>query len=170
MGRATVADVELRAYTDDDAAATLGVFQRAIRVTAGRDYTPEQIAVWAPADVDAERWASRRAAAGTVVAVVDGEVAGFTDLGEDGYIDMMFVDPAYARRGIATALLEHVVSAAVGRGLTELTVHASLTAKPFFERHGFVVDAQRFPVRGGVRLTNFDMRRVLEAGPVARRP
>ncbi|WP_232848038.1 GNAT family N-acetyltransferase [Occultella kanbiaonis] len=162
--------MELRAYTDDDAAATLGVFQRAIREIASRDYTPEQIAVWAPEDVDAERWASRRAAAGTVVAVVDGAVAAFTDLGEDGYIDMMFVDPGYARRGIATALLEHVVSAAVGRGLTELTVHASLTARPFFERHGFVVEAQRFPVRGGVRLTNFDMRRVLEADPVAGRP
>ncbi|WP_197522842.1 GNAT family N-acetyltransferase [Occultella aeris] len=155
--------MELRAYTDDDAAATLGVFQRAIRETASRDYTPEQIAVWAPEEVDTERWAARRAGAGTVVAVVDDAVAGFTDLGEDGYIDMMFVDSTHARRGIATALLDHVVSTAVGRGLTELTVHASLTAKPFFAKHQFTVEAQQFPVRGGVRMTNFRMRRVLGA-------
>jgi putative acetyltransferase len=153
--------VELREYTDDDAAATLGLFQRAIRETASRDYTPEQIAVWAPEDVDAERWASRRAGAGTIVAVVDGDVAGFTDLGEDGYIDMMFVDPRYARRGVATALLERVVSTAVERGLTELTAHVSVTARPFFARHHFTVQAQQFPVRGGVRMTNFRMRRVL---------
>ena len=60
------------------------MFHRAIRETASADYSPEQVAVWADEQVDMEMWKARRAAAGTQVAVVDGEMAGFTDLYEDG--------------------------------------------------------------------------------------
>ncbi|MEK8229177.1 GNAT family N-acetyltransferase [Oerskovia sp. M15] len=46
---------------------------------------------------------------------------------------MLFVDPAVTRRGVATALLEHVTRIARGHGAVELTTYASLTARPFFE-------------------------------------
>ena len=47
----------LRDYAESDGPATLDVFLRAIRVTAARDYTPEQVAAWA-SDVPGARLGS----------------------------------------------------------------------------------------------------------------
>ncbi|NKY39295.1 GNAT family N-acetyltransferase [Cellulomonas septica] len=151
----------IRPYAPDDARATLDVFLAAIRVTAAADYTPEQLAAWAPDDVDLAAWAQRRAARRTVVAEVDGCVVGFTDVDAAGYVDMMFVDPRVGRTGVASTLLGWAHDAAVRDGASTLTTHASLTARPFFEAHGFVVTAEQHPVRRGVTLTNFAMSRRL---------
>lgn len=153
--------MHLRPYVPADAVPTLDVFQRAIRSTAAADYTPEQIAAWSSDDRDRREWAAARAAADTVVAVDEGRVVGFIDIDGDGYIDMLFVDPGFGRRGVAAALLEVVVVAARAAGIVELTTNASLTARPFFERYGFGVVAEQHPVVRGVQLTNFALRRVL---------
>ena len=59
------------------------------------------------------------------------------------YIDMLFVDPEYTRRGVASALLKPLI-----KSESELTVDASITAKPFFERYGFqTVKQQRVECR-----------------------
>lgn len=149
----------IRPFSALDGAATLDVFLRAIRITASSAYAPEQIAVWAPNDMDLVPWTAKRARTSTVVATQDDRVVGFTDLDDNGYIDMLFVDPDFGRRGIASALLAWALEQAEDQGLTELTTHASLIARPFFEKFGFVVLEQRYPVLGGVQLTNFSMRR-----------
>jgi putative acetyltransferase len=153
--------VELRDYTDADARATLDVFLRAVRVTAARDYTAEQVRAWAPDDIDRAAWAERRAGSRTRVAVRDDVVVGFTDVDAAGYVDMLFVDPDAARTGVARALLDWVVRTARADGATELTTHASVTARPFFAANGFEVVAEQHPVRRGVALTNYRMRRPL---------
>ncbi len=157
--------MNLREYTGADAEATLGVFFRAIRETAAADYSPEQVAAWASDDLDLDAWAASRAAAHTHVAVIDGRVVGFTDLDDNGHIDMMFVDPDFGRQGVATTLLAATMTRARQRGLVALTTHASLTAKPFFEQHGFLVTEERHFVHGGVETMNFAMRcRLSSAG------
>jgi putative acetyltransferase len=50
---------------------------------------------------------------------------------------------------------------ASSRNLRELTVHASVTARPFFERHGFAVVEERHPAIGAVAMVNFLMVRRL---------
>ena len=149
----------LRPYVPTDAAATLRCFQRAVRDTASRDYNPEQIESWAAVDVEA--WGRRRASTETWVADRDGQLVGFTDVNHDGYIDMMFVDPDVARTGVASALLNNTIDLVRRRGGRELTVQASITARLFFERHGFsVTSEQRVELRGS-ELTNYRMRRAL---------
>ena len=154
--------MRIRPYRNEDAAETLAVFRRAVHGTASRDYSPEQLAVWAPDDTDPEAWAARRAAASTFVAVEDDRVVGFADLLGEGHVDMTFVDPDFGGRGVATALLEAVVGLARERGVRGLTVHASLTARPFFERRGFVMEREQQVERSGVVLTNFAMSRDLD--------
>lgn len=147
----------IRPFVAADAAPTLEVFQHAVRATAVTDYSSEQIAAWAPADPDRGSWLNRRAQLNTVVAVVDDVVVGFTDVSGSGFIDMMFVDPAVGRRGIATALLLWVRTEAERLGSSSLTTHASITARPFFEAHGFVVDHERHPTLRGVVMLNYSM-------------
>lgn len=155
--------IVVRPYGSGDAGPTLETFVRAIRETASGDYTPAQIAVWLGADRDEGSWDAQRRAVATRVAEVHGRVAGFTDLDADGHVDMLFVHPDHGGRGVASALLRDVAAAATEAGLAELTVEASLTARPVFERHGFGVVAEQSVPRGGERLTNFRMRRELRA-------
>jgi putative acetyltransferase len=122
--------VELRAYTAGDAQATSVIFLRAVRETARADYSPEQVEGWAADYGDLDSWAAARAAAHTQLAIIDGRVAGFTDLDDHGYIDMLFVDPDFGRHGLASALLASVVALARQRGLPALTTFASLTSRP----------------------------------------
>jgi putative acetyltransferase len=160
----------IRAHRDGDAAATLAVFLAAVRGTASRDYSPTQVAAWASDEIELAEWAERRRAAETYVAVAprdDGhgaattEVVGFTDIDVAGYIDMLFVDPREAGRGIGSALIAHVESLARSRGLGVLCANVSITARPVFERAGFEVVEERHPVLRGVRFTNFSMAKTL---------
>ena len=143
--------VILRPYGESDAARRSRSSCARSGTTASRDYTPEQVAAWASDEIDPAGWAARRRAARTQVAEVDGRVVGFTDVDERGYVDMLFVDPAVARHGVATALLGWAVATARELGADELSTHASLTARPFFERHGFVVVTEQQPVLRGRR-------------------
>lgn len=152
------AAMRIRCYRDDDAQATLRVFQRAVRQTADADHSPEQVAAWAPHEVDLAAWSQRRQASVTLLAVFEERVAGFTDLDACGYVDMLFVDPDFARRGVASTLISAVIHLAQQRGIATLTTSASLTARPFFERQAFLVTDERHPVIRQVTFTNFGMR------------
>jgi putative acetyltransferase len=133
-----------------------------------RAHSPEQVEAWATvADADPANWASRRARVETVVAVEGDRVVGFSDTDEAGYIDMLFVDPDFGRRGIATALLSRVTQRAQELGAPEQTTHASLIARPFFEARGFAFVSELCPARQGVSMPSFLLRRALP-GPAAR--
>ncbi len=151
----------IRRYEAADLDAVIGVFLRSVREVASRDYDAAQIAAWA--QVDRDVWLRRRLDRPTWVALIDGLTAGFIDLQSDGHIDMLFVDPACQRRGVASALLDTVEHAARAQRLAVLDTDASITARPFFEKHGFqLVRAQVVALRGQ-HLTNFRMVKWLRA-------
>jgi putative acetyltransferase len=150
--------MEIRPYAETDARATLNVFLTAVTETASVHYSAEQIAAWArPDERDMDQWNSARKSLNTYVATIGPEVAGFSDVGDDGYIDMMFVAPRFGRRGVASALLAHLHDIAVGASASELYTNASITARPFFERHGFTVVTEQHPVIHGVEMANYRM-------------
>jgi putative acetyltransferase len=133
----------IRAYVEDDFPALCAIFLRAVRETASQDYLPAQIAAWA--QVDESRWRRKIVDSQVLVAVVDNQPAGFISAIND-YIDLFFVSPDYARRGIGRSLLEALCAQHPGK---VLTVDASITAKPSFIRQGFrVVSEQRVEARG----------------------
>lgn len=92
-------------------------------MTASQHYSPQQIAAWA--QIDESRWKDKLAKSQVRVAVINAQPVGFISRIEH-YIDMLFVDPEYTRRGVASALLKPLI-----KSESELTVDASITAKPF---------------------------------------
>lgn len=153
--------MHVRPYSPNDLEALIAVFRDSVRNVASRDYAPDQIAAWAPDDIDRGTFAARLSRNATWVAELDGRVAGFAELEPHGHIAMLYVRSAFERRGAATALLERLEDAARGRNLSALTTESSITARPFFERRGFRVVGPQTVITGGVRFANFHMEKSL---------
>lgn len=128
-----------------------------IRSLAAPFYSPEQIAAWAPVPPDVTCWQKRLADLHTIVAESDGILAGFASYTDGGYLDFLFTHPAFARRGVATNLYRNVECALRAVGVARVTTHASLAARPFFDRQGFQVDAEESVECRGVYLRRFAM-------------
>jgi putative acetyltransferase len=151
--------MEIRRYVETDAQATLSVFLTAVTETASAHYSAKQIAAWSrPQERELGAWNSARKS-NTFVVTIGTEVAGFSDVSDDGYIEMMFVAPKFGRRGVASALLAHLRGTAEAAGTAELSTDASITARPFFEQHGFTVVAEQRPITRGAEMTNYRMTR-----------
>lgn len=160
--------ITLRAYEPSDAAATLTVFTEAITQTAAAHYTVEQIDAWAkPGRRDLTAWDKAMSERSSVLAIQGTEVVGFSDVDRRGYIDMLFVSPRHLRRGIARTLLSFVEQQARSAETAELTSDVSIAARPFFERFGFDVVREQRPVKDGVELTNYRMRKNLGSPSVS---
>lgn len=138
------------------------LFHETIHRVNAADYTAAQRAAWSPADRDMDSWRARLQAVAPFVAVLDGQVVGFSDVQADGLIDFMFVHADYQRRGIAAELMAEIERRARERGLARLYAHVSLTAEPFFSRHGFQVLARKSVEVDGTAMDNFLMERKLK--------
>jgi putative acetyltransferase len=78
----------------------------------------------------------------TLVIESNGVIAGFASYTQEGYLDFLFTHPAFARRGVASRLYRRVESALRAERVPRLTAHVSLAARPFFDHHGFELDAE----------------------------
>lgn len=157
--------VQVRAFRDDDPSALHDVFYSAIHGTASANYTQEQVDAWAPAEVDQASWAERMRGIAPFVAEEDGRIIGYADVQADGYVDHFFVAASAGRRGVGSALMRQIHAAAAERGIGALHSNVSITARPFFEKWGFVVETEQHPVARGVTMTNYLMRKALGAMP-----
>ena len=153
--------LHVRALRRGDEYALRKVFYSSVHALACKDYTPEQLAAWAPEAYEVGPWAERIRSTPPFIVDARGVVAGFAVLLEDGTIEQFFVAPTFAGQGVARMLMTHIHQQAVRRGLAKLQADVSLTAEPFFARHGFAVEARQQVERHGVVLRNTRMAKLL---------
>jgi putative acetyltransferase len=153
--------IKIRDDQDSDCEALAEIFTRAVRQIARRDYSPAQIAAWAPDMRDMDKFAALRSTKPTFVAEYKGQVAGFTDLDGEGHIDMFYVSPAFQRRGVGSAMLRFVTARAQTERCKRVYGEVSITARPVFERHGFKVLAYQTVETNGQSLGNYRMEKLL---------
>lgn len=150
--------MKIREYEPKDCALLAQLFYDTIHVINARDYTQEQCNAWATGNVDLDKWNSSFLAHTTLVAVMDNNrIAGFADMDQSGYLDKLFVHKDYQGIGIATALVTELERRMGQSDVFCFETYASITARPFFEKLGYVVRNENTVVRGGVSLTNFKM-------------
>lgn len=151
----------VRAYSAADVGALFRVFAASIHALATTHYSEAQRRAWIGAEPDLEQWNKRFLRGQTLIAEQDGAIAGFIVYEPDGHIDMLFTDPAFARRGVAALLYGQAERSLAAAGINELFTEASLVARPFFEKQGFRVTEEQLAERGGVSLRRFAMRKAL---------
>ena len=69
----------------------------------------------------------------------------------------MLVDPDFQGTGIAAILLNEIEQHATATGITRITSEVSLTARPFFEKRGYIVEVEQKCKANRLFLTNFWM-------------
>ena len=137
-----------------DAPALRRLFYDTVHAVCAADYTPAQLDAWATADYDAAAWESSLLSRTTLAAEEDGRLLGFGNIGPDGYLDLLYVRKDCQHQGIATVLCDFLETL---YPVDRATVHASITARPFFEARGYrVLRAQQVERRGQL-LTNYVM-------------
>ncbi|HEY1944142.1 MAG TPA: GNAT family N-acetyltransferase [Roseiarcus sp.] len=130
--------VSLRPFLPADTNQCAEIFRAAIQVSANEDYSDDQLDAWAARANDAEAFGAKLGSALTLVALIDGGPVGFASLRNKNELDMVYVDPRFGRRGVGSTLIDALTRLAVARGAELVTSEASDTARPLFERHGFV--------------------------------
>lgn len=151
----------IRPYIDNDAADLIALFTETVRRINIRDYTPEQIAVWAPKEADHVAWKERFSRCMTLVAEDERGIAGFGQLEVNGHIDCFYVAHDRIGSGIGSMLLRAIEQRAHELGIGMLYTEASITARPFFARRGFRTVQEQSVVRKGIALKNFLMEKDL---------
>ena len=147
----------LRDYKTSDCPAMAQLFFDTVHEINAKDYTKKQLDVWATGSVDLEEWNLSFLEHNTLVAEMDGKIAGFADMDHTGYLDRLFVHKDYQGIGIATALVKELELRAKEAGISRFETYASITAKRFFEKQGYMVEAENQVIRKGIMLVNYKM-------------
>jgi putative acetyltransferase len=147
----------IRPWEPADTEELGAVFRRSVREVASRDYRPAQIEAWVLAPGEIAAWAERMQNRITFVAEESGRLIGFIQYEPPDHIDMTYVHPERQRVGVASALLAALESEARKRGVLLLNVEASVTSRPFFEHHGYIVLTPQIVQARGQDFLNYRM-------------
>ncbi|AXX92254.1 hypothetical protein CPU12_01490 [Malaciobacter molluscorum LMG 25693] len=136
------------------------LFTNTIHKTCNKDYTKQQLNAWANLHIDYKSWEERLNKTKPYLAILDEKLVGFAEFYED-YIDCFYVHYEYQGFGVGKMLLNHIFKIAKEKEQTLLRVDASITAKPFFEKSGFIEVKKNKVIRNNIELINFSMQKVL---------
>lgn len=124
----------IRPYRCADCPTLAQIYYDTIHTVCAADYTKAQLDAWASGDVDLQVWDAYFLARHSFVAELDGKIVGFADMDNTGYLGRLYVHKDYQGLGIGKALY-HAAEMAVD--VPRYTLHASVTAKSFYEKLGY---------------------------------
>jgi GNAT superfamily N-acetyltransferase len=161
--KATNQKFYIRTFEPGDEAEIYQLFYDTVHYVNCKDYTKEQLDVWAPKNPDLPEWQKSLVKNYTFVAIdkESDKIIGFSDLEETGYLNRGYVHKDYQKHGIGKALLEAREHTAIALGISKLFSDVSITAKPFFENYGYITEIKQTKELNGIMLTNYRMTKVL---------
>lgn len=132
MPTVPVDTVRLRRAASSDAAAVATVWLRSFSAalpTVHRAHSDDETRTWIREHVvpNCETW----------VAVADHAVVGMMVLGDDGWLDQLYLDPAWRGRGVGDRFIA-LAKRLRPDGLQLWTFQVNGPAQRFYERHGFI--------------------------------
>ena len=152
------ADFIIRAALQSDAVELKKLFQNTVLAINRRDYSQAEVEDWASCGDDLSNIENMIKTHYFIVAVnQQSEIVGFSSITPQGYLHSMFVHKDFQGEGIATMLLNEIEQYAITNGIIRITSEVSLTARPFFEKKGYIVEEEQKRKANQLSLTNFWM-------------
>ncbi|MEF9935562.1 MAG: GNAT family N-acetyltransferase [Clostridium sp.] len=147
----------IRSYNEADLDKVINLFYNTVHSINIKDYSQEQVNAWAPKAIDKTKWGKSLLSNYSLIVEVNGQVVGFGDLEEGGYLDRLYVHKDYQGIGVGNMICNCLEEEARAQGHKSIETHGSITAKPFFISRGYrIVKEQQVEVKG-IYMTNFIM-------------
>ncbi|MDR0921595.1 MAG: GNAT family N-acetyltransferase [Lactobacillales bacterium] len=166
--------MKIREYRVTDNEGIFQLFYDTVHTVNAKDYTKEQLDVWARKDVDISSWCVPFLTDYAVVMEDENRIVGFGNIMEDenrivgfgnitdsGYIDRLFTHRKAQGKGVGGRISDCLEQHAWTHGVTKITVYASITARPFFEKRGYSLVRENDVRRGNETLINYLMEKNL---------
>lgn len=152
------ADCIIRAALQSDAVELKNLFQNTVLAINRRDYSQAEVEDWASCGDNLSNIEDMIKTHYFIVAVnQQSEIVGFSSITSQVYLHSMFVHKDFQGEGIATMLLNEIEQYAITNGIMRITSEVSLTARPFFEKKGYIVEEEPKRKANQLSLTNFWM-------------
>ncbi|MDL2244062.1 GNAT family N-acetyltransferase [Parabacteroides sp. OttesenSCG-928-J18] len=148
---------KIKQAEESDIFAITELFYETIQTVNSKDYPQDEIDDWSSWHKDTDRWTEEIEEQYFIVAIFDGVIVGFASLAENGYLDFMFVHKNFQGQGIASLLLAELEKKAKEQKNQKIYSEVSVTAKTFFEKHGFVVEKKQLKKSREKELENYYM-------------
>lgn len=156
-------NIRLRKAEPEDIHAMHTTFEQSILNTCSRHYTVPQIQAWIK-KATPERWQELYQSDLYFILAEETnhfQTLGFTSINVNGYLHSMFVHPQFQHQGIASLLLCQAEEYARHYHAASIHSEVSITARPFFEKQGYVVEKEQMVSVNDVKMTNFAMYKYL---------
>lgn len=152
------ADFMIRVALQSDTVELKQLFQNTVLAINRRDYSQAEVEDWASCGDDLSNIEDMIKTHYFIVAINQQlEIVGFSSITPQGYLHSMFVHKDFQGEGIATILLNEIEQYAITNGIIRITSEVSLTARPFFEKRGYIVEEEQKRKANQLSLTNFWM-------------
>lgn len=149
--------MKIRKFREGDERELWNLFYNTIHNVNNQDYDANQIAAWAPDDLDINIAIQKFREIDPFVVIEVGKIIGYADIQSDGYIDHFFCHHDFQRQGVGRMLFAALEKEARERGILKMYSNVSITARPFFEAMGFSVEKEQVLQVKGQGLKNYRM-------------
>lgn len=160
-------DFHVRPAVTADAEAIVRTHYEAVWHTARNNYSPDVLEAWAVKLSDSSYKQVHREILDVDLVVLVAEslsrVVGFGMIvPADEELRAVYVDPAFGRQGVGTAILERLEQTARERGVAQLNLSSSINAEAFYGKHGYsVVERTTLRLRSGCEMACVRMTKTL---------
>jgi GNAT superfamily N-acetyltransferase len=135
--------VDVRAATPDDAEEAVETLRTSIRQLCVADHQndPATLQRWLANKTPSvfREWRTDEANY-LVIATMEGCICGVGLVRTTGILNLCYTRPGFQGRGVGKAILSALEERARQWGLSELRLLSTTNARPFYERHGFILE------------------------------
>ncbi len=157
----TNTEIKIYRATKQDIGMITQLFRDTIQNVNSKDYPTDEIEDWSSWWTDHDKWEEKIENQYFIKAIIEDKLVGFSSLATDGYLDFMFTHKDYQRHGVAGNLLRLIERKAKDQANDVIYSDVSITAKGFFEKHGYVVEKQQIKRSKNKELINFRMTKTI---------
>jgi putative acetyltransferase len=152
--------MRIREYTFDDAEAHAEVHRESVRGIASKDYSEKIIEVWASKEPESSPLEDEKK---RFVAETDaGQIVGFSDYNnETNELSGLYIKPDFSGQGLGEKLLQKAEEDARENGLERLWCKSTITAKDFYQKHGYEIIEETTHEIEGIEMTVYKMEKLL---------
>jgi putative acetyltransferase len=152
-----MSEMEVREFRKGEENELWKLFYNTVHNVNNQDYDENQIAAWAPDDLDINIAIQKFREINPFVVIKEGKIIGYADIQSDGYIDHFYCHHEFQGQGVGSTLFAALEKEARKNGILEMYSNVSITARPFFEAMGFSIEKEQVLQMGDQKLKNYRM-------------